>query len=297
VLSGAAAIAPWIAAARALMHDVFARPGLETTPELLGWYLSRFAGAPPEPLAAVATRGNTLVAFAGAAPRQLSCNGRLASGYLVSFVCVAASEQGQGVGSALYDALLQDIHARGKCVLTFAIDGSAGARAIERSYPRNGFVGQSLGTLPAFGVFRGRAKLPDNSSASAPAPFLALAGGAEALQHLDTDPRGGRRVAGGALAIPAWRLTTGDREPMIVLQELPDTLNGKLLYDAITEAFDAFPAHGKLLVIPNLPEWCRAAAESVGLRRLPGAEYRAWLWAPDHADPWLAAVATTHPII
>lgn len=298
LLASDAAIARWIEPAAPLIRDAFPRPAMETTAELLRWHLTKVRFGAVRPLVVIATIDDRLIGFAGATPRPLTCAGHAAIGYVVSFVSVAATERGRGVAARLYDRLLQAMPAEAGRVLTFAVDGSGGMAALERAYPRNGFTGRCLGSLPPYAVLRQRVRSEAAAAVAADEPVLALAYHEEFAQHLDLDPRGAVRVDGaGSRVIAAWRLTSERREPLLLLEGLPSPLDGEHLRGAIVAGFAAFPDHAKLLVIPSYPVAAGAVAQAVGLRRLAGPTYRAWIWSRNAADPFLLAGSTSHPVL
>ena len=92
-------------------------------------------------------------------------------------------------------------------------------------------------------------------------------------------------------------MTDDTVEPLLLLEELPEPLDADTLRQAIGESFDNYPDHGKLLVIPNFPSTGAEVARAVGLRRLAGPVYRAWLWCQDASDPLLRARSTSHPVL
>ncbi|MGH7594200.1 MAG: GNAT family N-acetyltransferase [Gemmatimonadales bacterium] len=298
LLAGDAVMLPWIEHAVQLIQDAFPRPSMEITAALLRWHLTGVRFGTVRPLAAAATLHGRLIGFAGATPRPLRCGGHTAVGHVVSFVSVAASERGQGVAAQLYDRLLQALAAENGAVLTFAADAGAGMAALERAYPRNGFSGHSLGWLAAFGVLRRGVRSDVAPAVSGNDGVLTLADDERLGRHLDLDPRGSARVgSAGARAVAAWRLTNELREPLLLLEGLPSPLDSNTLRNAVVAAFEAFPDHAKLLVVPNYPVAAAAVAAAVGLRRLAGPTYRAWIWSREAGDPLLKARSTAHPVL
>jgi GNAT superfamily N-acetyltransferase len=291
------AIARWLNAAEELIAGAFPRPAMETTAALLAWHLMGVQFGPIRPLAVVATLDHHLVGFAGATPRPLTCAGEYGVAHVVSFVSVAPSARGRGVAAQLYDRLLRALPGIGR-VLTFAIDGSSGMTALERAYARNGFSGRSLGALPPYAVLRQRVGSGTAALIPADEPTIALADDTDLIRHLEADPRGSAAVGPGqARAIAAWRLTADQREPLLLLENLGAAIDSDQLRETVLGAFDAFPDHAGLLVAPNFPATASAAAQAVGLRRLAGPIYRAWVWSRDPTDRFLLAQSTSHAVL
>ena len=297
LLDSDAAIAPWLPRAAQLIADAFSRPTMETTAALLAWHLTGVTFGSVRPVAAIATSGDRLIGFAAATPRPLACAGHHAFAYVVSFVSVALSARGRGVAMALYDQLLRALPDASP-VLTFAIEGSVGMAVLERAYPRNGFTGQSLGVFPPYAVLRQRVGSGAAPAAPAETPTIMLADDAATTRHLDADPRGAVRVGTGpARAIAAWRLAADQREPLLLVENLGAPIDSDELRATVIGAFDAFPEHARLLVVPNFPATAAEAAQAVGLRRLAGPVYRGWIWTRDPTDALLQARTTSHPIL
>jgi hypothetical protein len=101
----------------------------------------------------------------------------------------------------------------------------------------------------------------------------------------------------GARAIAAWRLTPDALEPLLLLEGVPTGLDAVTLAETITEAFDAYPSHGKLAVVPNCSTVDPEVATAVGLRQMAGPAYRAWFWSRRSDDSFLAARRTSHPVL
>ncbi|HEX3866451.1 MAG TPA: GNAT family N-acetyltransferase [Gemmatimonadaceae bacterium] len=294
-----AAISRVLAPAEQLIAAAYPRPTMEMNALLLAWHLTGVAFDSVRPMAAAAFVGDRLVGFAGATPRRFTLDGTCGVGHVVSFVAVAPDLQGRGVGGRLYDQLLSAAPPDAR-VLTFAVEGSAGMIAIERAYPRNGFVAKSLGVIPPYAVFRSRTQ---TSSGRVDADVeresvLAMAHGVEVARHLDKDPRGSVQVAEfGARAIAARRLTEDGSEPLLLLEDVDASVRSDDLREIVSAAFDAFPDHGKMLVVPNLPAPVASVARSVGLRRLSGPDYRVWICCRDPDDMFLTAQSTSHPVV
>ena len=291
------AIAPWLKPAELLIAEAFPRPAMETTTALLAWHLTGVTFGSVRPFAVIATTGDRLIGFAGATPRPLTCAGLYAVGYIVSFVSVAPSARGRGVAAQLYDQLLRALPDKSR-VLTFAIERSDGMTVLEPAYVRNGFTGQSLGLFPPYAVFRQRIASGTTVAGPAEEPTVALADDADVMQHLDADPRGAVHVGScQARAVAAWRLTADQREPLLLVENLRAPIDSDELRATLAGAFDAFPEHAKWLVAPNFPATAGNAAQAVGLRRLAGPIYRAWIWSRDPTDGFLLARSTSHPVL
>lgn len=289
-------IVPWLGPATQLIAEAFPRPAMETNAELLAWHLTSSLGRLTG-LAAIATVDSALVGFAGATPRRLTCGGATATAHVVSFVAVAASMRGRGVAAQLYDTLLAGMPPDSR-VLTFAIDDSPGMAALGNAYPRNGFTGQALGLFPPYAALRQRVGSGTAAGSAASELTIELGDDAATARHLDTDPRGARRVGTrGARAIAAWRLTADGREPLLLLENVRAPLDSEELRATTVDAFAAFAEHGKMLVAPSFPPTAADVAQAVGFRKLAGPVYRAWIWCRDPADPFLQARSTSHPIL
>ena len=196
-VEGDPALERWVEPASRLITAEFPRPAMQTTPEVLRWHLTGIAFDGVRPIAATATRDGKLLGFAAATPRPLTCEQDAAVVYLVSLVCVASRARGTGIASWLYDTLLEAIRQRSGRALTFAIEQSAGLRVLESAYPRHGFTGQRLGSMPPYAVLRGRVATGSAATATWPEPVLALARSAAVRRHLDRDPRSSELVGGG----------------------------------------------------------------------------------------------------
>ena len=298
LIEGDRSLERWLAAASQLITAEFPRPALETSADLLRWHLTGIAFDDIRPLAVTATLNGDLVGFAAATPRPLRCGADAGVAHVVSFVCVASSARGCGIASRLYDTLLEGVAQRSGRALTFAIDGSPGMAALESAYARHGFAEQALGLMPPYAVMRGRIGTGSAPMARRAAPTLTLADSVALRRHLDGDPRGSRLVGGyHARATAAARVTTDAVEPILLLETLPEPFESITAQEAVAATFDAFPDHGKLLVVPNYPATGGEIARAVGLRRLAGPVYRTWFWSRLGGDPLLQAQETSHPVL
>ncbi len=283
--------------AAALIAAAFPVPSLEMTGDYLTWLLGAEWTGSPRALAATAFDRDVLVGFAAAVPRPLEFAGTPEWGYVVSFVAVHPDFRGAGLSRELYRALLEPIAAAKVPVLTFAVAESAGAHAITVAYPRAGFVGTELAPLSAWGALRGRGRDRVSPVPVPDAPTLSLQASPEVDRYLDADPRGSVRLASGARATAAWRSTTAGRQPTVLLELLPSSLEAHAINSSVAAAFRAFPEHGRQLSVPGIfPDAADAAAEA-GLRRMPGPPYRSWIWTTRAGHRLLSATRTLHPIL
>ncbi len=283
--------------AAALITAAFPVPSLEMTSAYLEWLLgTELSGSPPTRAAAAFDR-DRLVGFAAAMPRPLALADTQEWGYVVSFVAVHPDFRGIGLSHELYRTLLEPIASERCPVLTFAVAESAGAQAIRSAYPRAGFVGTELEPLSAWGALRGRQRERVEPLQVAEAPTLVLHDSPDVGRHLDADPRGSVALADGARATAAWRTTAAGRQPTILLEMLPSSLEADAINSAVGAAFTAFPEHGRQLSVPGIFRDAAGVAARAGLRRMPGVPYRSWIWATQSEHRFLSATRTLHPIL
>ena len=138
--------------ASAILGEAWLPPALKYTPEYLRWQLS-FPSGIPTPVAA-AYDGSRPVGFAAATARRFETCGCGLDAAVVSFVAVRPAWRGRGVAAGLYSVLLKALHESDVPVVTFAITGSSGERAIARAYPEAGFAIQPLGNYPTYAFQR-----------------------------------------------------------------------------------------------------------------------------------------------
>lgn len=262
----------------AFINASFPRPWIEVTPALLRWYLLDHPWPDTPAHVVLAHGGGSLIGCAVAIPRLLASAGRPVASYIVSWVAVAPAFRGQRIVDRLYSALLQPIADAGHGVLTFAIDGSPGAAAIERAYPALGFIGNAFDAAESFAAIRGRMKIPPPSPAGRVGEPVALMRSGPVDRYLSRDPRGAVEVNSGIIATAAWRLTDREREPVILLDHVPAAITMEALVAAAESAFDALPDQGPLVVVTNMPRSLHGVAAGGGFRRLAAPTYRAWLW-------------------
>jgi GNAT superfamily N-acetyltransferase len=132
-----------------LLRSVWRPPALFYSAEYLEWQLS-FPGPFPAP-AVAAFDGLTLAGFAASMHRRVRYGSAAMDALVVSFVSVHPDFRNRGIAAHLYAHLLGAIGERGVPAITYAQAASAGERAIERSYPRAGFVLHSFGAFPVYG--------------------------------------------------------------------------------------------------------------------------------------------------
>ncbi len=199
--------------------------------------------------------------------------------------------------TALYLKLLETIATIGAPVLTYTIAESPGDSATQSACRQAQFTGRLLEPLIAWGAVRARLRPATEVAVPTLPAALALSRSAALTQYLESDPRGTHRVAGSALVTTAWRKGVADRAPVLILETLPEPLDGATLRRAVESGFAEAPGHGNQLTVPGIPERLEAVAHGAGLRRLAVAPYRPSVWAADPDHPFLQAELTTHPVL
>jgi GNAT superfamily N-acetyltransferase len=215
--------ADFACSASELLQRVWRPPALFYSPEYVKWQLS-FPGTFTPP-AVAAFEGSTLAGFAASTHRRVLYAAAVYHVLVVSFVGVDPDFRNRGIASGLYAFLLSAIAERGIPVITYAQKGSAGERAIERSYPGAGFALHAIGAFPLFGcVVRSETDAQGWATASAGEESAILrtltnsnSGGndricsepsAAQIEHYLRDPRGRRllvqRHGGGDVTGAAW---------------------------------------------------------------------------------------------
>lgn len=294
-VSGGSRAGVFADAASALITAGYPRPALEQDAATLRWHMAARVGG-LEAKAAVALDGDTPIGFAAATPRMLSLAGDSAPAFVVSFVVVSPTWRKQGLAQRLYDALLHVLAPIGAPILTYAIDDSPGMHALVSAYDRHGFAPRAFSPVQPWGAIRGRS--PANVPLVAP-PGIAgrLDIDRDAMrEHLLAAPHG-IALSNGASVTRACRLTDQGRDPYLLLDLLPDHADSIAIATAVAEAMTACPEHGRQLVVPNVDGALEPAVQGAGLRRMPGASYRSWLWVRDTTHPLFQAVQNAHPII
>jgi GNAT superfamily N-acetyltransferase len=132
-----------------VLQGAWRPPALSYSPEYLKWQLS-FPGPFPAP-AITAFDGSTPVGLAASVHRRVRYGALTFDAVIVSFVGVHADFRNRGIAAGLYQHLLAAIREREIPAITYAVAGSAGQRALERAYPKAGFVLHSLGSYPVYG--------------------------------------------------------------------------------------------------------------------------------------------------
>jgi GNAT superfamily N-acetyltransferase len=137
------------AQASELLTCAWPLPTLQYSAPYLAWQLS-FPG-PHTPRAVAAFDEGRMVGFAGATPRRIWNGEAFYDAWMISFVAVHPDMRKHGVAGRLYELLLAELQALGGPIITFAIRGSGGQRAIEKAYPAAGYRLYATGSYPVYG--------------------------------------------------------------------------------------------------------------------------------------------------
>jgi GNAT superfamily N-acetyltransferase len=132
-----------------ILEEAWQPPVLRYTPEYLEWQLA-FPSERVKTSSVAAFDGDKAIGFAGTTARRLRYGVYEVDVTVVSFVAVRPEWQGRGVGAALYRTLLADLAERGMPVVTYAIPGSAGEKALLHAYSKSGFHVQPIGVYNNF---------------------------------------------------------------------------------------------------------------------------------------------------
>jgi GNAT superfamily N-acetyltransferase len=193
-----------------ILQRAWQPPALLYSVEYLQWQLS-FPGPFPAP-AVAAFDGSTPVGFAASAHRRVRCGAAAIDAVIVSFVGVHPDFRNRGIAAGLYANLLAAIAEHAIPVLTYAQTDSAGARAIERAYPRAGFSLHPLGAFPVYGFL-----VRPEADAQAWAP--AAASEAEAVLRSQVDNLAAEaRILGDPSALQLQHYLNDPRGRRLLLQ-------------------------------------------------------------------------------
>lgn len=129
--------------ASSILEEAWDPPALRYTPTYLSWQLS-FPSELKLP-AVAAFEGGDPIGFAAATSRKLRSGSAVYDAAVVSFVAVRSNWRGQGIASGLYRLLLKTLADLCVPVITFAIPGSQGHKALLRGYSEAGFHMQEMG--------------------------------------------------------------------------------------------------------------------------------------------------------
>ena len=286
--------------------------------EYLRWQLS-FPGPFPAP-AVAAFCENRPVGFAAATHRRVRYQSRVFDALVVSFVAVQSDFRGRGVAHRLYDVLLGRLREFKLPVITFAINGSGGERAISRAYPEAGFILRSIGEYPVYGfVVRPDAaepkwavvagdNLPPGSAPSVSGCYDRLIWSdpdSALLRHYLSDPRGRVYLAPGpkgpvASVVHADFVGAGGVEYVTTIDSVWSTgTDVALLTGLAASASQLWPGkHGNLKVVhfTNLAAFERSSLRSAGFRQI-STRFKGYLAVVDSADPLLEATGVNLEIV
>lgn len=287
-------------AAAALLERAYPAGSMRMDCDYLRWALGDRDDLGIRATAAATRYDSELVGFAASAPVALALDAVRTSAWIVSFVAVAPEARQRGVARSLYARLLGDLVAQDDdpVVLTFAQEGSAGATLIDRCYADLGWHGRELELLESWGALRGRLpESPPNGAACAAGHHeLRIAGDMVSEQWSRRDPRFVATLQGGARLLAVAQLGSQAHRSMTI-DTLPSGCSERMLAEILREADERSPEDASRIVVPGLPASAAPIARAAGLRRVPGAAWRSWLWArhPDH--PLFGAARTATPII
>src|SRR5215213_651139 len=119
------------AAVSSILQSAWKPPCLNYSPAYLAWQLS-FPGA-LQPKVVVAFEDDKEVGCACVTQRSFIVDGTQTDAYVLSFVAVVPSAQGQGLATAIYAALLKRISSEAP-VIAFAEPGSSGEHVLINSF-------------------------------------------------------------------------------------------------------------------------------------------------------------------
>jgi hypothetical protein len=272
-------------------------PALHYSPEYVHWLLS-FPG-PGDAPAAAAFDGSRFVGFAASVHRRLRHGSRTTNALVVTLVAVHPDARNRGVAGGLYASLLGAI--RDAPLFTFALDNSAGERAIRSSYRKAGWELRCFGEYPNSATVLPQTSFDSEwrevSSADAPATLRAAIDACAAdprqlwnhpddaqLEHYFRDPRGRRllmrRSEEGSLSA-AWAL------PIEFVS--PDGIQSVLTIDSVwmphrpagplrslvAAIASLWPSMHGVVNAPNLLSFDPADLRRVGFRQV-GSRFRGY---------------------
>jgi hypothetical protein len=312
----------YVDAASQLLAAAWRPPALHYSPEYLSWQLS-FPGPGGPPPAAAAFEGSRMVGFAASIHRRLRQGADLVNALVVTFVAVDPAFRNRGVATGLYDLLLKTIQEWRMPIVTFAIPGSGGERAIQSAYARVGLELTPFGEYPHFACLAAQpGENPEWIAAGAgevPAALRAAIAACAAdpgqpwsdpsdaqIDHYLQDPRGRRllvRRAPDSIASAAWALPVEFVSPAGVQSALtlesiwiprtaPASLGG--LASAAAALWPAFkPA---VVQAPNMFGFDSGALRLAGFRQA-GTRLRGYLASAPGERPLGAATGTNLELV
>lgn len=291
-------------------------PCLAYPADYLRWEFT--APGSPSPVVVEATDGGEPVGVAAAVPRRVRFEATERDISLVSFVAVRPGCQGRGVAAGLYDALLAAVRPAGAAVVTFALAGSGGQKAIEKAYPRAGFHLRPLGeyrvhaaavaagdppTTVTVDVYHRLPNWPPDPAAVHDAPSAA----GRAHRAANPRPRAvvvtrgpGGEVEGAASLVRTPIVTALGPAEVTAIDGLrlaagagPAVLKG--LVEAAGRVWPA-AAGRTTITASNVRGVDPAHLRAAGLRQTPTV-YAGFVAAADPADPILRATVTDLPVV
>ena len=282
--------------AAGLLSRSYPKGSVAMSAEFLRWSLTGWTSVVSPGVVVTARTEGSMRGFAGASPRLLAIDGVSLRTFIVSFVAVAPEARGHHLAERLYAHLLEQLTASDPktTVLTFAQAGSPGATLIERCYPRAGWHGRELQSMAPWGILRQRIQTDGGDSIPhCEGRVLSVADSELARSCMENDPNTAAITADG---MRVNLIDTLEGSPVGSIDSLPSPFSMVQLNQALNLGADRLGTTIERIIVPFLPAGTHASAPSIGLRRVPGPVFRAWVWttAPGHAV--FQATHTTVPI-
>ena len=131
-----------------ILQEAWEPPSLRYTTDYVAWQLL-FPSERSHPCIIVRDNGEP-VGFAAVIPRRLRRGVKQWDSGIVSFIAVRPAWRGRRLSLLMYEALCAAIREIGQPVVTFGIEGTSGAKLIERVYGNAGFKVLPLGPYPIY---------------------------------------------------------------------------------------------------------------------------------------------------
>jgi GNAT superfamily N-acetyltransferase len=300
--------------ASAVLQAAWLAPSLDYTPEHLRWQLT-FPG-PPAPVAVTAWDNDRLVGFGAATPRRARISGWEGAVYVKSFMSVAPSHRGRGIGARVRVRLLEALKASGAPVVRFGEVESGFVERLNADYASAGLLLRCIGKCPVFAArptrsardstCTGRIIMAEEflefASALPATDFLRAFPDARELAHQLHDPWSRVLLAAGpggaqplAVATAVWlrqRTPKGTSEVRSIQQlHVRPGVTADALRALINASLPANVENVATIVLPNLAGVELPLLSAAGIRRSV-ERYWAFIASSDSQHPIMSAGVT-----
>jgi len=282
----------------ALLERTYPPGTLHMSADYLRWAFAPHPGDSLPSQGILAVKDGILVGFAGSTPITLQSGEQRFESQVVSFTAVAPEAQGLGLASQVYGSLLEALATTpDSTMLAFARDQTRGVALIETCHPRHGWLGNELEPMRTWGIprrlIRKRWEPPLPPVVAADAILVAETPTARA--RMAQDPRV-LAVTGCGIRIVGVEVLPRDGTVVCSLDSIPQVVEQDSLGGALLQADAVLPPEVRHVLVPELPEGASGIARSLGMRQVPLAPWRAWIWSRRADHPLLLAQRSLVPI-